>query len=43
MWTLANILEGLQGFSLALMTRFLGLSAEEVELLYVALSVYQKG
>ncbi|KAJ9642346.1 hypothetical protein H2199_004726 [Coniosporium tulheliwenetii] len=35
MWTLANILEGLQGFSLALMTRFLGLSAEEVELLLV--------
>ena len=34
-WTLANILEGLQGFSMALMTRCLGMSKEEVEVLLV--------
>ena len=34
-WTLTNILEGLQGFSLAPMTRCLGMSREEVELLLV--------
>lgn len=35
MWVLTNIMEGLQAFSLALMTRFLGMSREEVELLLV--------
>ena len=34
-WTLVNIMEGLQGFSLALMTRFLGMTPAEIELLLV--------
>lgn len=34
-WSLCNILTGLQGFSLALMTRTLGMSRAEVELLLV--------
>jgi hypothetical protein len=34
-WVMANIMQGLQAFSLALMTRFLGMSREEVEVLLV--------
>jgi len=34
-WTLANVLEGLQGFSLALMTRNLEMTTEEIESLLV--------
>lgn len=34
-WMLMNVLEGLQGFSLALMTRLLGMSKEEVEVFLV--------
>ncbi|KAI9888813.1 MAG: hypothetical protein M1814_006267 [Vezdaea aestivalis] len=34
-WAMQNFLDGLQGFSLALMTRLLGWSAEEVEVLLV--------
>lgn len=34
-WMLMNVLEGLQGFSLALMTRVLGMSREEVEVFLV--------
>jgi hypothetical protein len=35
LWTMVTVLEGLQGFSMAIMTKGLGMSTEEVNLLLV--------
>lgn len=35
LWTMVTVLEGLQGFSMAVMTKGLGMSTEEVNLLLV--------